>query len=87
MGGNANNSIADGGILASRGDMVVIGINYRVNTLGFWALKYNRTRGNDGLVDQINALDWVHKETRDFGKGGGPDRITIFGQSAGAARV
>lgn len=43
------------------------------------------TNGNFGLADQINAIDWVRNHIKDFG--GDPDRITIFGQSAGAASV
>ncbi|KAI0902490.1 alpha/beta-hydrolase [Annulohypoxylon nitens] len=84
-GGTGNDPTSDGGNLASRGDVVVVGINYRLTTLGFLALKDNVTNGNFGLADQINALDWVRNNIKDFG--GDPDRITIFGQSAGAGSV
>ncbi|KAI1417669.1 alpha/beta-hydrolase [Hypoxylon sp. FL1857] len=84
-GGTANDPTSDGGNLASRGDVVVVGIHYRLTTLGFLALKDGVTNGNFGLADQINALDWVRKNIKDFG--GDPDRITIFGQSAGAGSV
>lgn len=60
-------------------------INYRLTTLGFLALNDGVTKGNFGLADQITALKWVHEHIRDFG--GDPTRITIFGQSAGAASV
>ena len=60
-------------------------INYRLGTLGFLALNNSETYGNYGLADQITALDWVHEHIRNFG--GDPNRITIFGQSAGAASV
>ncbi|KAH8674144.1 Alpha/Beta hydrolase protein [Xylariales sp. PMI_506] len=76
---------SDGGNLASRGDVVVVAINYRLTTLGFLALDDGKTKGNYGIADQINALGWVRKNIRDFG--GDPDRITIFGQSAGAGSV
>lgn len=75
----------DGSNLASRGDVVVVTINYRLGTLGFLALDDGETNGNYGLADQITALEWVRKNIRDFG--GDPDRITIFGQSAGAGSV
>jgi len=75
----------DGGNLASRGDVVVVTINYRLGTLGFLALDDGKTNGNYGLADQITALDWVRRNIQDFG--GDPDRITIFGQSAGAGSV
>lgn len=71
--------------MASRGDIVVVAINYRLSTLGFLALKDGVTNGNYGLADQITALDWVRKNIQSLG--GDPDRITIFGQSAGAGSV
>ncbi|PMD26025.1 alpha/beta-hydrolase [Hyaloscypha hepaticicola] len=81
----ANDPIFDGGNIASRGDVVMVAINYRLSTLGFLALDDGVTTGNYGFTDQINALDWVWNNIEDFG--GDPDRITIFGQSAGAASV
>ncbi|KAL2017034.1 hypothetical protein VTK56DRAFT_2678 [Thermocarpiscus australiensis] len=84
-GGTANDPTFDGGNMASRGDMVVVAINYRLSTLGFLALKDGVTNGNFGLADQVTALDWVRANIRSFG--GDPDRITIFGQSAGAGSV
>ncbi|OIW33646.1 alpha/beta-hydrolase [Coniochaeta ligniaria NRRL 30616] len=84
-GGTANDNTFDGGNIVSRGDVVLVAINYRLTTLGFLALNDGVTNGNFGLADQINALDWVRANIRDFG--GDPDRITIFGQSAGAGSV
>lgn len=84
-GGTANDNTFDGGNLVSRGDVVLVAINYRLTTLGFLALNDGVTNGNFGLADQINALDWVRAHIADFG--GDPDRITIFGQSAGAGSV
>ncbi|PCH44337.1 carboxylesterase from carbohydrate esterase [Wolfiporia cocos MD-104 SS10] len=75
----------DGGNMASRGDVVVVTINYRLSTLGFLALEDGKTNGNFGLADQIAALDWVREYITAFG--GDPTRITIAGQSAGAASV
>lgn len=71
--------------MASRGDVVVVSCNYRLGTLGFLALNDTVTTGNFGLGDQLTALEWVHDHIRDFG--GNPSRITILGQSAGAASV
>lgn len=83
--GTGSDPTFDGGNLASRGDVVVVTINYRLGTLGFLALDDGTTRGNYGLADQITALEWVRRNIRDFG--GDPDRVTIFGQSAGAGSV
>ena len=75
----------DGGNIASRGDAVVVTINYRLGNLGFLAFNDGEHNGNYGIGDAITALDWVHEHIQDFG--GDPDRITIGGQSAGAASV
>lgn len=83
--GTANDNTFDGGNMVSRGDVVVVATNYRLSTLGFLALDDGVTNGNFGLADQITALDWVRANIQDFG--GDPDRITIFGQSAGAGSV
>ncbi|KZT69948.1 carboxylesterase from carbohydrate esterase [Daedalea quercina L-15889] len=78
-------SQSDGGNMASRGDVVIVTINYRLSTLGFLALEDGETNGNFGIADQILALDWVRQYIAAFG--GDPTRITIFGQSAGAGSV
>ncbi|KAF3770199.1 alpha/beta-hydrolase [Cryphonectria parasitica EP155] len=85
VSGAGSDSTFDGGSLASRGDVVVVTINYRLSTLGFLALDDGSTNGNYGIADQITALDWVMAHIADFG--GDADRITIFGQSAGAGSV
>ncbi|KAJ5330061.1 hypothetical protein N7452_010451 [Penicillium brevicompactum] len=84
-GGTSSDPTFDGSNLASRGDVVVVAINYRLGTLGFLALDDGKTNGNYGLADQIIALEWVRLNIKDFG--GDPDGITIFGQSAGAGSV
>lgn len=83
-GTGADPNIAGVG-LASRGDVVVVTINYRLQTLGFLALDDGTTNGNHGLADQVTALHWVRKYIKAFG--GDPTRVTIFGQSAGAGSV
>lgn len=85
QGGTGSDNTFDGGSLASRADVVVVTINYRLSTLGFLALNDGVTNGNYGIADQITALDWVIANIKDFG--GDASRITIFGQSAGAGSV
>ncbi|KAI0393915.1 cholinesterase [Xylariaceae sp. FL0594] len=85
LSGTANDQVFDGGNLASRSDMVVVAMNYRVGNFGFLALDDGHTNGNYGLADQIVALDWVRKNIHKFG--GDPSRITVVGQSAGANSI
>lgn len=84
-GGTSSDSTFDGGNMASRGDVVVVAINYRLSSLGFLALADGKTNGNYGLSDQVTALQWVRENIAKFG--GDPDQVTIFGQSAGAGSV
>ncbi|KAF5372235.1 hypothetical protein D9758_005062 [Tetrapyrgos nigripes] len=80
-GGTGSDSTFDGGPLVSRGDVVVVTINYRLNIFGFLALNDGVVTGNYALADKIAALEWVKENIAAFG--GDPDRVLIFGQSAG----
>ncbi|XP_077979666.1 neuroligin-1-like [Glandiceps talaboti] len=62
-------------------DVVVVTINYRLGALGFITTSDEHLSGNYGLFDQIMALEWIKENAGVFG--GDPDRITIFGESAG----
>ena len=83
-------AVYDGTQLATQG-VVIVNMNYRVGVLGFLVHpelakeSEHGVSGNYGLLDQIAALQWVHKNIAAFG--GDPDRVTIFGQSAGALSV
>ncbi|KAI6258165.1 hypothetical protein MCOR27_000983 [Pyricularia oryzae] len=83
--GSGGDPTFDGTNLASRGDVVVVTVNYRLGALGFLALADTDARGNYALGDLITALDWVRDNIAPFG--GDPSRITVLGQSAGAALV
>lgn len=75
----------DGQVLASYGQVLVVTINYRVGVFGFFNMDTSATAGNQGLKDQQMALRWVRDHIEPFG--GDPERVTLFGQSAGAFAV
>lgn len=84
-GGTGADPLSDGGNLASREDIVVVTINYRLSTLGFLAIPGTDIKGNFGIGDQIVALNWTVQNIARFG--GDPEKITIIGESAGAGSV
>ena len=79
----------EGRAFARRHDVVVVTINYRLGALGFLTVEdpQNETgyACNAGLLDQVAALRWVHENISAFG--GDPERICLFGESAGASSV
>ncbi|KAK0312002.1 hypothetical protein LTR01_002916 [Friedmanniomyces endolithicus] len=89
-GGGFNSGVGsspgtDGGNLASREDIVVVTINYRLSTLGFFAVPGTNITGNYGIEDQITALQWTINNIASFG--GDASQITIIGSSAGGGSV
>ena len=70
-----------------RGDVIVVTINYRLGPLGFLHLSpYGEAySSNTGLLDQIAALQWVRDHIAGFG--GDPERVTVFGESAGKMSI
>ncbi|MFI6603295.1 carboxylesterase family protein [Nonomuraea sp. NPDC050536] len=72
----------NGALLAERGRMVVVTVNYRLGALGYLYLSPEFGPANLGLLDQIAALGWVLENIAAFG--GDPGRVTLAGQSAGA---
>ncbi|XP_021925827.1 venom carboxylesterase-6-like [Zootermopsis nevadensis] len=63
-------------------DIILVVINYRLGVLGFLSTGDDAAPGNFGLKDQAEALRWVQKNIEAFG--GDSNRVTIFGESAGA---
>jgi para-nitrobenzyl esterase len=88
--GSGSVAVYNGAQLATKG-VVVVTFNYRVGPLGFLVYpeltreSEHYSSGNYGLLDQIAALQWVHRNVGAFG--GDPNRVPIFGQSAGAISV
>jgi para-nitrobenzyl esterase len=88
--GGSTDVAFDGASLARRG-VVLITLNYRLGSFGFFAHPAltrespHHASGNQGLLDQIAALKWVRDNVAKFG--GDPRNVTIFGESSGAFDV
>uniref|UniRef100_H2RL60 Carboxylic ester hydrolase n=1 Tax=Takifugu rubripes TaxID=31033 RepID=H2RL60_TAKRU len=78
-------STYSGSALAAYQDVVVVVIQYRLGLLGFLSTGDEHMPGNNGFLDQIQALKWVQEHIHNFG--GDPDLVTIFGESAGGISV
>ena len=89
-GGSTSEPVYGGEKLANKG-VVLVSIAYRVGQLGFLAhpelSKESpiHVSGNYGLLDMIAALKWVQKNIAVFGSD--PNKVTIFGESAGGIAV
>jgi len=95
-GGFEGGSAQDGeinprGLVELTRDIIVVSVQYRLSIFGFLGGKELRSRdpkgsmGTYGLQDQYYAMKWVKDNIAAFG--GNPHKITIFGESAGAASV
>ena len=83
MGGGASFFFGPGYLLEQ--NVVLVTFNYRLGPLGFLTTDDKSGAGNQGLLDQIMVLNWVKANIGKFG--GDPDKVTIFGESAGAVSV
>jgi len=66
-------------------DIVLVTFNYRISVLGGLYLDGKVVPGNQGMRDQVLALQWVQENIKEFG--GDKKRVTIFGESAGGMSV
>ncbi len=88
--GSANNPMYFGDHLARRGDVVVVTVNHRLGVLGYLHLddvggEAFAGSGTAGVLDLVQALEWVRDNISGFG--GDPGNVMIFGQSGGGAKV
>jgi len=78
-----------GDMLAAETGVVVVSMNYRLGPFGFMAhpelSAASGGSGDQGLLDQLLALRWVHDNIAAFG--GDPNNVTLFGESAGGISV
>jgi len=80
-------------LVSSTRDFVYVSINYRLGAFGFLQNAQLATEdanwpsygGQNGVHDSVVALQWVQRFISSFG--GDPNRVTIFGQSAGGLSV
>jgi para-nitrobenzyl esterase len=88
--GAASENQYDGAYFARKG-VVFVSLNYRMGIFGFFAHpgltqeSEHHSSGNYALLDQIAALEWVHDNIANFG--GDPQKVMIFGHSAGSSNV
>jgi len=88
-GSNEELKSYDGERLARRGDIIVVGLNHRLNILAFLNLEkfgdqYKNSQNNLHL-DLVAGLKWIKNNIANFG--GDPDAVTVFGQSGGGGKV
>jgi para-nitrobenzyl esterase len=88
--GSSGIPLYDGTNLAAKHDVVVVGLNHRLNVFGYLYLgrmggKQYADSGNVGMLDIVVALQWVRDNIAKFG--GDPGNVTIFGESGGGSKV
>jgi para-nitrobenzyl esterase len=88
--GSGSSPLYDGVRLCRRGDVVVVTVNHRLNAFGYLYLaRFGGAEfadsGNTGQLDLVLALQWVRDNIAEFG--GDANRIMVFGQSGGGAKI
>jgi cholinesterase len=82
--GDSGSANTNGASFANNQDLVVASINYRINIFGYPGAPTLASK-NPGFLDQRLGIEWVRDNIAAFG--GDPERITIYGESAGGASV
>ncbi|WP_339336223.1 carboxylesterase family protein, partial [uncultured Maricaulis sp.] len=88
-----SSSAYDGSTLATEQNVIIVAVQYRLGPLGFLAHPALRAEpgiaddaaANFALLDLVEALRWINGNIAAFG--GDTDRVTIFGESAGAYNI
>jgi para-nitrobenzyl esterase len=88
--GSGSTWYQDGANLARKYDVVVVANNHRLGLLGYLFLadlagEEYATSGNQGILDIVAALKWVHENIEAFG--GDPSNVMVFGESGGGAKT
>jgi para-nitrobenzyl esterase len=88
--GSGSYTMYNGANMARKQDVVTVTVNHRLNSFGYLYLagvggeKFAHAC-NAGMLDIVQALEWVRDNIANFG--GDPANVTIFGQSGGAGKV
>jgi para-nitrobenzyl esterase len=89
--GGAGSQYQTDELLAAAKDVIVVTLNYRLGIFGWLGGKEvasqttDGSSGNFGTQDQRAGMQWVQDNIAAFG--GDPDRVLLFGESAGASAV
>jgi len=87
---SGSSPVYDGVNLCRSSDVVVVTLNHRLNVFGYLHLEdlsgeAYAGSGNAGMLDIVQALEWVRDNIARFG--GDPGRVTIFGESGGGRKT
>jgi len=88
--GSGASSAYEGTNVCKRGDVVSVTVNHRLNVFGYTHMadvlgEGYESSGNAGMLDIVQALEWVRDNIENFG--GDPDNVMIFGESGGGVKV
>jgi len=90
VAGASKSHLYHGDVIAKNGDVVFVSLNYRPGLMGYFDFSViggpeYADSANNGLRDQLLALQWVQDNIAAFG--GDPGNVTVFGESAGGASI